>query len=118
MLDEQPDAVADRMLARIHDRDHARLRVYIGAAPGVGKTYLMLRDAQLLKDRGLDVVVGFVETYGRADTEAQIGALEIVPRRPVPYRGAVMEEIDIDAVLARRPDTRTSSICCLPASTC
>jgi two-component system sensor histidine kinase KdpD len=103
MLDEQPDAVADRMLARIHDRDHARLRVYIGAAPGVGKTYLMLRDAQLLKDRGLDVVVGFVETYGRADTEAQIGALEIVPRRPVPYRGAVMEEIDIDAVLARRP---------------
>jgi two-component system sensor histidine kinase KdpD len=103
MLDEQPDAVADRMLARIHDRDHARLRVYIGAAPGVGKTYLMLRDAHLLKDRGLDVVVGFVETYGRADTEAQIGALEIVPRRPVPYRGAVMEEIDIDAVLARRP---------------
>jgi two-component system sensor histidine kinase KdpD len=103
MLDEQPDAVADRMLARIHDRDHARLRVYIGAAPGVGKTYLMLRDAQLLKDRGLDVVVGFVETYGRADTEAQIGTLEIVPRRPVPYRGAVMEEIDIDAVLARRP---------------
>lgn len=103
MLDEQPDAVADRMLARIHDREHARLRVYIGAAPGVGKTYLMLRDAQLLRDRGLDVVIGFVETYGRADTEAQIGTLEVVPRRRVPYRGVVVEDLDLDAVLARRP---------------
>ncbi|MCX6545275.1 MAG: universal stress protein [Acidobacteria bacterium] len=103
MPDETPDAVADRMLARIHDREHARLRVYIGAAPGVGKTYLMLRDAQLLKDRGLDVVIGFVETYDRADTDAQVGTLEIVPRRRIPYRGVVVEDMDLDAVLARRP---------------
>jgi two-component system sensor histidine kinase KdpD len=103
VLDEPPARDADRMLARIEDREHARLRVYIGAAPGVGKTYLMLRDAQLLKDRGLDVVVGLVETYGRTDTEAQIGTLEVVPRRRVPYRGVVLEEMDLDAVLARRP---------------
>jgi two-component system sensor histidine kinase KdpD len=77
--------------------------VYIGAAPGVGKTYLMLRDAHLLLDRGLDAVVAFVETYGRADTEAQIGRLEVVPRRRVPYRGVEVEDMDLDGVLARRP---------------
>jgi len=96
-------AAADRLLARLQDRAHSRLRVYIGAAPGVGKTYLMLRDAHLLRERGLDVVVGFVETYGRADTEAQIGQLEVVPRRRMPYRGVEVEEMDLDAVLARRP---------------
>jgi two-component system sensor histidine kinase KdpD len=63
----------------------------------------MLRDGHLLKERGLDVVIGFVETYGRVDTEAQIGTLEVVPRKHVPYRGVVIEEMDIDAVLARRP---------------
>jgi len=77
--------------------------VYIGAAPGVGKTYLMLRDAHLLRERGLDVAVAFVETYGRADTEAQIGQLDVIPRRRIPYRGVEMEEMDLDAVLARRP---------------
>src|SRR5512141_2837095 len=103
MLDEQPDAVADRMLARIHDREHARLRVYIGAAPGVGKTYRMLRDAGLLKDRGLDGVVGFAETVGGPRTGLQGGTLEIVPRRRIPNRGVVGEDMDLDAVLARRP---------------
>jgi two-component system sensor histidine kinase KdpD len=103
MSTELPATVADRLLARLQDRTRARLRVYIGAAPGVGKTYLMLRDAHQLRDQGLDVVVGFVETYGRADTEAQIGHLEIVPRRRVPYRGVEVEEMDLDAVLTRRP---------------
>ena len=103
MAAESPASAADRLLARLQDRERARLRVYIGAAPGVGKTYLMLRDAHLLRERGLDVAVAFVETYGRADTEAQIGQLEVIPRRRIPYRGVELEEMDLDAVLARRP---------------
>jgi two-component system sensor histidine kinase KdpD len=100
---ESPSTAADRLLARLQDQKRARLRVYVGAAPGVGKTYLMLRDAHLLRERGLDVVVALVETYGRAETEAQVGQLEVVPRRRVPYRGVEVEEMDLDAVLARRP---------------
>jgi two-component system sensor histidine kinase KdpD len=103
MSAESPATAADRLLARLEDRKRARLRVYIGAAPGVGKTYVMLRDAHLLRERGLDVAVAFVETYGRAETEAQIGRLEVIPRRRVPYRGVEVEEMDLDAVLARRP---------------
>jgi two-component system sensor histidine kinase KdpD len=103
MSSESPATAADRLLARLQDRKRARLRVYIGAAPGVGKTYLMLRDAHLLRERGLDVAVAFVETYGRAETDAQIGPLEVIPRRRVPYRGVDVEEMDLDAVLARRP---------------
>src|SRR5512136_550394 len=103
MSSESPAAAADRLLARLQDRKRARLRVYIGAAPGVGKTYLMLRDAHLLRERGLDVAVAFVETYGRAETEAQIGELEVVTRRRIPYRGVEVEEMDLDSVLARRP---------------
>ena len=94
-----PDTLLDRLIRN----ERARLRVYIGAAPGVGKTYTMLADARALRGRGLDVVVGFVETYGRGETAAQIGDLEIVPRRRVPYRGVELEEMDLDAVLRRRP---------------
>lgn len=94
---------ADALLARLQTRDHARLRVYIGAAPGVGKTFAMLRDAHALRARGLDVVAGIVETYGRRETEAQVGDLEIVPRRRLAYRGTVLEEMDVDAILARHP---------------
>jgi two-component system sensor histidine kinase KdpD len=97
------ELAADRLLARLQNRDRARLRVYIGAAPGVGKTYVMLRDGHVLKQRGLDVVVGLVETYGRAETAEQIGDLEVIPRKPVPYRGVELEEMDLDAVLARKP---------------
>jgi two-component system, OmpR family, sensor histidine kinase KdpD len=100
---EPSASAADRLLARVQAQERARLRVYIGAAPGVGKTYVMLRDANLLRQRGVDVVIAFVETYGRADTAAQIGDLEIVPRRHWPYRGVVLDEMDLDAVLARRP---------------
>jgi two-component system, OmpR family, sensor histidine kinase KdpD len=85
------------------DRGHARLRVYIGAAPGVGKTYRMIRDAHLLKAQGFDVAIGFVETYGRKDTEAQLTDLEIIPRRTSEYRGVTLQELDLDAVLARHP---------------
>jgi two-component system sensor histidine kinase KdpD len=80
-----------------------RLRIYIGAAPGVGKTYVLLQDANALRARGLDVVVGYIETYGRKDTDAQIKDLEIIPRRTVDYHGVRMEELDVEAVLRRKP---------------
>jgi two-component system sensor histidine kinase KdpD len=94
---------ADALLERIKATERARLRIYIGAAPGVGKTYEMLQEAQALRARALDVVIGFVETYGRPDTEAQLKDLEVVPRRKFDYRGVTMEEMDVDAVIRRRP---------------
>jgi two-component system sensor histidine kinase KdpD len=93
----------DALLARIDDQERARLRIYIGAAPGVGKTFTMLEEAHVLKKNGLDVVIGFVETYGRKETEEQIKDLEVVPRRKVKYRGVEIEEMDVEAILARKP---------------
>jgi two-component system sensor histidine kinase KdpD len=93
----------EQVLARLQADQHARLRIYIGAAPGVGKTYSMLQDAHALRREGIDVAVGFIETYGRADTDAQIGDLEVIPRRRIEYRGVVLEEMDLDAILQRRP---------------
>jgi two-component system sensor histidine kinase KdpD len=83
---------------------HGQLRVYLGAAPGVGKTYRMLEEGQRRVERGTDVVVGFVETHGRAHTAALVDGLEVVPRRDVTYRGVTLGEMDVDAVLARRPE--------------
>ncbi|MFF5175912.1 DUF4118 domain-containing protein [Micromonospora sp. NPDC000089] len=80
------------------------LRIYLGAAPGVGKTYAMLEEAQRRAERGTDVVIGFVETHGRPHTAAMIGDLEQVPRRALDYRGAHFTEMDLDALLARRPE--------------
>jgi two-component system sensor histidine kinase KdpD len=83
----------------------ARLRVYIGAAPGVGKTFHMLNDAYLLRTEGVDVVIGLVESHGRKETEAQIRDLEIIPQRVIPYRSVELKEMDLDAILARHPNT-------------
>jgi two-component system sensor histidine kinase KdpD len=94
---------AEDLLAKLQEQGRARLRIYIGAAPGVGKTYRMIRDAHQLRAQGLDVVIALVETYGRQDTEAQIADLEIVPKRKIDYRGVVLEEMDLDGVLARHP---------------
>src|SRR6476619_4329975 len=80
------------------------LRIYLGAAPGVGKTYAMLNEGARRAYRGTDVVVGFVETHGRPNTQAQIGTLEVLPRRAMTHRGAQFEELDVDAVVARRPE--------------
>ncbi|GAA3818457.1 sensor histidine kinase KdpD [Sphaerisporangium flaviroseum] len=80
-----------------------RLRVYLGAAPGVGKTYTMLGEGHRRQDRGTDVVVGFVEDHGRARTAAQVENLEVVPRKTMVYRGTSFTELDTDAVIARRP---------------
>src|SRR5262245_46470823 len=79
------------------------LRIYVGAAPGVGKTFAMLNEGCRRNARGTDVVVGYVETHGRPLTEEQIRELEVVPRRKIEYRGQVFEEMDLDAVLARHP---------------
>ena len=84
----------------------AKLRIYIGAAAGVGKTYLMLNDAYLMKhQQDIDVVIGLVEPHGRKETEARIRDLEIVPQREIEYRGVKLKEMDVDAILARHPHT-------------
>ncbi|HTL83925.1 MAG TPA: histidine kinase, partial [Acidimicrobiia bacterium] len=80
-----------------------KLRVYLGAAPGVGKTFAMLNEARRRSARGADVVVGFVETHGRPKTAAQIEGLEVMPRRRFEYRGSNFEEMDVDAILNRHP---------------
>ena len=86
-------------------QEPAKLRVYLGAAPGVGKTYHMLNDALLKRKQGVDVVIGLVESNGRKETAEQIRDLEIVPQRVIPYRGVDLKEMDVDAILARHPDT-------------
>ena len=93
----------EQLLARLQADQQSRLRIYIGAAPGVGKTYSMIEDAHTLKREGVDVIIGFVETHGRSDTEALIGDLEAIPRRRVEYRGVTLEEMDVDAIIARKP---------------
>ena len=81
-----------------------RLTVYVAAAPGAGKTYAMLEEAHRLKAQGRDVVVGLVETYGRPKTEAPLEGLEVIPRKLIGYKGLELKEMDLDAILARRPD--------------
>jgi two-component system, OmpR family, sensor histidine kinase KdpD len=94
---------AQALLTKLDQAQRARLRIYIGAAAGVGKTYEMLEDAHLLRKQGYDVIIGFVETYGRAETEAKIGDLEIIPRKKIEYRNVILEEMDLQAILARKP---------------
>ena len=99
--DDRPDPDT---LARASTRDaRARLKIFLGAAPGVGKTYEMLVQARRRQAEGLDVVAGYIETHGRAETEAQVGTLPLLPRRQMPYRGQSLEEFDLDAALARHP---------------
>src|ERR1700719_1901935 len=81
-----------------------RLKIFLGATPGAGKTYAMLREAHQLVAHGHDVVVGYVETYNRPRTIELLTGLEVVPRVRLPYRGTVLEEMDLDAVLRRRPE--------------
>jgi len=85
--------------------ERARLRVYIGAAPGVGKTFQMLEAAHVLRKQGIDIVIGLVETHGREETAALIGDLEFIPQKEIPYRSVILKEMDIDAILQRHPHT-------------
>ena len=99
--DHRPSPEA--FLAAAEQEGHGRLKIFLGAAPGVGKTYTMLEAAQVRKREGVDLVVGVVETHGRPETEVLLQGLEIVPRRKIEYRKKIFEEMDLDAILARRP---------------
>src|ERR1017187_5023171 len=102
---QRPDP--DVLLAQIKAQEkHERgvLRIYLGAAPGVGKTYTALQEAQRRKERGTDVVVGFVECHGRPHTTEQIGDLAVIPPKEIEYKGVTLREMDTDAVIARRPE--------------
>src|SRR5487761_1537512 len=92
----------EALLAAAQKEGRGRLKVFLGAAPGVGKTYEMLTAAQARQREGVDVVVGVAETHGRAETEALLRGLEILPRRRIDYRGHMLEEMDLDAILKRR----------------
>ena len=93
----------ESLLAKLKEGTQASLRVYIGAAPGVGKTYQMLEDAHQLKRNGVDIVVAIVEPHGREDTKSMMGDLECVPMCRIEYKGVVIEEIDLNSVIARHP---------------
>ena len=99
--DHRPSPEA--LLAAAEQEGRGRLKIFLGAAPGVGKTYTMLEAAHVRKQEGVDVVVGVVETHGRPETEELLQDLEIVPQRQIEYRGKVLAEMDLDAILARRP---------------
>ena len=93
----------DVLLQEAQHDERGRLKIFLGAAPGVGKTFEMLTTAQAKWREGCDVVVGVVETHGRKETETLLEGLEIIPRRAIPYRGHILDEMDLDAILARRP---------------
>jgi two-component system sensor histidine kinase KdpD len=102
--DHRPDP--DILLAKLKREEpgRGRLRIYLGAAPGAGKTYAMLQEGQRRRKRGsADVVVGYVETYNRPLTVEALEGLEVIPRRPIPYQGVVLEEMDTGAIIARNP---------------
>lgn len=93
----------ESLLKMVQENERAKLRVYIGAAAGVGKTYQMLDDAHQLKEQGIDVVIAVVETHGRAETEERIRDLEIIPPQKIEYRGNAFDEMDLRAVIERHP---------------
>lgn len=94
----------EEMAKEIGKMKRGTLKVYVGAAPGVGKTYTMLREANELKKKGIDVVIGLLETHGRKETQEQVGDLEIIPRKKIPYKNVVLEEMDTEAIIERNPE--------------
>jgi two-component system sensor histidine kinase KdpD len=102
-LEQRPSPDALLEAARREQPGVGKLRIFVGAAPGVGKTYEMLQQARARRKDGVDVVIGIVETHGRKETEALLEGLPTVPRKSVPYRGQTIEEMDLDAAIARRP---------------
>ena len=102
-LDQRPSPEALLAQAQREEGATGKLKIFVGAAPGVGKTYKMLEEARAKRKDGVDVVVGVVETHGRAETEALLAGLDVIPRRRVDYRGRTLEEMDLDAIVARRP---------------
>src|ERR1700738_5514908 len=100
-----PDALLEA--ARRENDQAGRLKIFVGAAPGVGKTYEMLQSAHAKLKAGADVVVGVVETHGRAETEALLQGLEVLPRKRLEYRGQIPQGEDLKPLRARQPNTRT-----------
>jgi two-component system sensor histidine kinase KdpD len=100
--DTRPDPDALLKEVQREEAKRGRLKIFLGYAPGVGKTYTMLNEAHVLKNRGEDVVVGIAETHGRIETEELLKGLEVIPRQRVEYQGIVLDELDIDAILTRR----------------
>ncbi|MGA3065946.1 MAG: PTS sugar transporter subunit IIA [Tepidisphaeraceae bacterium] len=98
-----PEDRATTFLQMIRKSQRGRLKIYLGYGPGVGKTFQMLQEGHRLKADGIDVVVGIVETHGRAETQKLVEGLDVIPRRKMEYRGITIEEMDIDAILARKP---------------
>src|SRR5262245_1819138 len=96
-----PEALLDA--ARREEGRAGKLEIFVGAAPGVGKTYEMLQQARAQKRDGYDIIIGVVETHGRKETEALLEGLEVVPRRRQDHRGQMLDEMDLDAIIARRP---------------
>ena len=101
--DQRPSPEALLEAARREEGRVGKLRIFVGAAPGVGKTYEMLQQARAKRRDGADVIAGVVETHGRKETEALLEGLPIVPRKSVAYRGQTIDEMDLDAVIARHP---------------
>lgn len=99
----EPEALLRKLKREEDQSSRGRLRIYLGAAPGVGKTYAMLNEGKRRAQRGTDVIVGIAETYGRPLTVEALEGLELIPRRAIEYRGVTLEEMDTDAVIARHP---------------
>src|ERR1700719_1786578 len=103
MAEREARPSPEALLDQAKREGRGRLKVFLGAAPGVGKTYEMLANAQQKRREGVDVVVGIVETHGRQEPEALLAGLEALPRRRIDYKGRSLDEMDLDAILARRP---------------
>src|SRR3954447_20963637 len=102
--EQRPSPEALLEAARREEGRAGKLKIFVGAAPGVGKTYEMLQSARARKKAGADIVVGVVETHGRAETEALLEGLDSIPRKKLDCRDQVLEEMDLDALIARRPE--------------
>jgi two-component system sensor histidine kinase KdpD len=103
MIAEPARPSPEQFLNMIRRQERGRLKVYLGSSAGVGKTYAMLREGHRLKAQGVDVAIGIVETHGRVETAALLDGLDVLPRAQLPHRGGTLEELDLDAVIARRP---------------
>ncbi|HUD82914.1 MAG TPA: sensor histidine kinase KdpD, partial [Candidatus Saccharimonadales bacterium] len=98
-----PDALLAEIQREEQSAKRGQLKIFFGMSPGVGKTYAMLEAARVQKAEGVDVMIGIVETHGRVETEALLAGLPIISRKKIEYRGVTLQEMDIDAILARRP---------------